>query len=317
MGFTQKAASCCQNCDGAFGFSDGTYDYVVGGWTGGSTSLKTFWRSSDSGANWSAQSDFAYKFHFASATVVNNVAYVVGGDFYNFTVDGAYRKDAYKFESGSWTQISADCGIGNRCLAALVHLNGDFYLIGGQSDTTKNNVFDTVLKSTDGCANFTSLVADTKPSGFRGGLLSGAFVTYKNLIWKIGGGIYTDTSKAREYDTAIYTSPNGVDWTYRGEFRGPGRNYSQLCVYNDKIYLFGGFNDITSGSHTESPGNLSDYWTIELLSSGKIVQTYKGLCDWGSRHAHAIWTNSSGVMFFGGSGKAGGFITGECWLFTE
>lgn len=315
--FSQKSAACCQSCDGAFGFSDGTADYVVGGWTGGSTSLKAFWKSTDVGANWVQQSDFAYKFHFGAVCVYNNVAYVVGGDYYNFTVDGAYKKSSYKFQGGAWTQIASDCGMGNRCLAALVCLGGDFYLIGGQSDLTKNNVFDTVLKSTDGCASFTSILADTKPSGFRGGLVGGAYCVYKNLIWRVGGGIYTDTAKAREYDTAIYTSPDGINWTYRGEFKGPGRNYSQLAVYNDKIYIFGGFNDLTSGSHVESPGNMKDYWTIELLSSGRIVQTYKGLCDWGTRHAHTVWANSSGLMMFGGSGKAGGLITGECWLFTD
>jgi len=317
MTFTLKSAAATQACDGAFGFSDGSADYIVGGWTGGSTSLNKFWKSTDGGANWVAQSDFAYKFHFAAVTIVGNVPYIVGGDYYNFTVDGAYRKDAYKFQSGSWTQIASDCGIGNRCLAALVYLGSSFYLIGGQSTLAKSSVFDTVMRSDDGCATFTSILADTKMQGFTGGLTGGAFIVYQDLIWKIGGGIYTNTTFGREYDTQILSSPDGINWTYRGEFRGQGRNYAQMCVHNGKIYLFGGFNDTVSGANVESPGNMSDYWTIELLSSGKIVQTYKGLCDWGSRHAHTIWTNSSGIMMFGGSGNLGGFVTNECWLYTE
>ena len=317
MGFTQKSTNQYFATDGVFGFNDGTYDYLTGGWAGGSTTYNYFYRSSDDGATFSAQTAFTFNAHTFQSCVANNVAYIVGGDTYNKTVGGDWKRSSHKFESGAWSQIAANPGIADRCLGALVYHNDDFYLIGGQYNLTVASAYHTVLRSTDGLTTFTEVLSDTRTQGFFGGLLWGSVVSYKGLLWKIGGGVYTDTPYwCRKYDTNIFSSPDGVSWTWRGRFKGAGRNYPQCLVFNDKIYVFNGFNPLTH-ANVQSPGNMSDYWTLELLSSGKIVQTYKGTTDWGTRHALACWLGNGGIMMFGGSGGVGGTPTRECWLYTD
>lgn len=295
--------------DGAFGFSDGVAEYITGGWGGGTNTRKSFHKSVNGGVNFTQQSDFLWNGHSFASCIVNGVAYVVGGDVYSPINDGGFIKKSAKFESGTWSQISADCGIENRCIAALVYLNDDFYLIGGQEDTTKATAYHTVLKSTDGCANFTSILADSTPY-FKGGLTWGAFCVYKGEIWRVTGGVYTDSIIYREHRTAMHSSVDGINWTYRGEFRGLGRNYPQLIVYNEKIWVIGGYNGCYGG-------NLADIWTIEVLASGKIVQNYVGVPDFSGRHAQTCWINSdeTGILMFGGTTNSG--ATNECWLITE
>ena len=103
-----------------------------------------------------AQTDFNHKFHTAASCVVDDKAYIVGGDFFNPSIDGDYRRSSHKFESGSWSQIASNAGIGNRCLGGMVYLNGSFgfYIVGGQDDISGTNVSDTVMRSDDGCQSF-------------------------------------------------------------------------------------------------------------------------------------------------------------------
>lgn len=321
MTFTQKSSNQYFTADGVFGFSDGTYDYLLGGWQSGAT-RKDFHRSADGGVTFTAQTDFGYRAHTWQACfdIDEGKAYLVGGDTYNQISEGDWRRSSHKFEAGSWSQIAANPGIENRCLGSLVKLGDDFYLIGGQDVHTNNTptVYDTVLKSTDGLQTFTTILADTKTQGFRGGLLWGSCVAYKGEIWKVCGSIYLASPNLwrRGYETNILSSSDGITWTWRARFKGAGRHYHQCVVYNEKIYVFNGFHG-TVVSLTDSPGNLKDFWTIEKLSSGKIVQTYKGLCDWGSRHAATVWANHNGIMFFGGTGTASDLACQDCWLYTE
>lgn len=295
--------------DGTFGFNDGTYDHLVGGWTAGSVSYKTHYRSADNGATWSAQADYAYEFHTAATAVVNNVAYIVGGDVFAPSMNGDWNRSSNKFESGAWSQISANCGIGDRCLMGFAYHEGDFYAVGGQSAINKTDAIHTVIKSTNNCASFTQIVADTRTIGFKGGNLWGCVVSYKGLLWKICGEVYYEGAALwrRESDTAIWTSPDGVTWTHACDFKGYGRGYPQCIVYNDKIWIFGGFH----GNHF----NLNEVWTIEKTTAGRIIQTYLGTADYGGRHAMAIWEGANGILMFGGSDNA--VPNQDCWLITE
>lgn len=297
--------------DGTFGFYDGTYDHLVGGWTSGDISYKTHYRSSDNGANWTQIADFPYEFHTAATAVVNNVGYVVGGDVFAPSQQGDFRRDSYKYQSGAWTQISANCGIGDRCLTGFAYHEGAFYMVGGQSTIAKSSAIHTVLRSTDDCASFQQIVADTRTIGFKGGNLWGSVVSYKGLLWKICGEVYYEGSAPwrREADTAIWTSPDGINWTHVADFKGVGGGYPQTIVYNDKIWLIGRYH----GNYL----NIDGIWTIEKLANGRIKQTYMGstASSYGSRHAIAAWVNPTGLMLFGGSNNA--TAQQDVWRITE
>jgi len=308
--FTEKSASVAQACDGAVGWYDGTYDYILGGWLGGTTTLAKFWRSANGGASFSAQSDFSYPFHTAANCVVNNVLYLVGGDIYSPQPANSndYVRSSMKFEAGSWSTIAADCDMADRCLSALVFLDDAFYLIGGQATTDKTGtVYNTVLRSDDGCANFTSILADTKAQGFGSGQVYGACVAWRGLLWMICGGVYDNDVVKREPDRHIFSSPDGITWTYRADFAGVGRGYPECIVYNDRLYVIGGYNGMYGA-------NLQGVWTIDLLADGRFIQEFH-LPTFSDRHAHSAWVSSAGILVFGGTSNAG--LKSDCWLIEE
>lgn len=309
MGYTRRATSTAKLGDGTFGFWDGTADYLVGGWLSSDSpqTNKTFWKSENGGVTFTQQSDFDYRFHTAATCVVDDVAYIVGGDTLNVTYDGDWRRSSHKFESGVWSQIAANPGIENRCLGALVYLNGSFYYIGGQSSiTTSIEYYHTVLRSDDGLTTFTEIQSDLLSQGFRTNLAWGGFVTYRGKIWRIGGGV----SGEPKHETSIFSSTDGITWTYRGNFRGLGRYYHQCVVHNGKIWVFNGKNEAFTGYQPSA--NSDDVWTIEEMNGGKIIQTYKGTTAWARRHAQAMWVSPAGINCFCGS-----VGTADMWTYQE
>lgn len=298
MGFVKMADAVAQTGDGTFGFWDGTYNHLVGGWSvlASPQTFKTHWRSDNDGVTFSALPDFDYRFHTAATCVVNNVAYIVGGDTLSPTYDGDWRRSSHKYENGAWSQIAANPGIANRCLCQLVYLNDEFFLIGGQSSITTGIVYyDTVLRSTDGLNTFTEVVSDTKTFGMQTNLAWGAYATHRGKIWRVCGRQHSSLGT----DTAIFSSVDGINWDYRGRFRGTGRNYLRLLSHNGRLFVFNGHNARTN-EYLPS-GNISDYWIIDELNGGRLVQTYMGSTGWSARHAPCIWSSPKGIFCFSGS----------------
>ena len=293
--------------DGFTGHFDGTANWIIGGWASGTDIRKSVYKSTDGGITWVAQADYAYRGHCMAHCKKGNDLYIVGGDEYTASYEGRQVTDSYKLSNGVWTQMNSDCGIGNRVFGDLVNHEGNFYYIGGQTshDPVGTPVFHTVLKSTDNCANFTVVNADTTAQ-FKGGNRHGSTVSYGGLMWKILGGLYHDDISKREYITSIYSSPDGVTWTYKGEFPGYGRQYHQTIVWNNRIYLFNGFN-------ASYGWNLDDVWSAEMVGD-KLKWRYEGTSDWGNRHALTIWETNEGLMMFGGTRNASPTATQECWL---
>lgn len=307
MGFTKRADSVAQLGDGTFGFHSGGYDYLLGGWTSTPPyTVNKFWRSGNNGVTFEAQSDFAYGLHTPQSCVVDEIAYLVGGDTINYTNEGDWRRASYKCENGVWSQIAANPGIENRCLGSLVHLNDNFYLIGGTTSTDIGSAtqYRTVLRSEDGLQTFTEILADTRAQGFDAPLGHGAYCVHRGKIWRIGGG-YHSAWYLTQPETSIYSSVDGISWEYRGRFKGLGRIYPQVISHNGKIYVFNGANlgayEGTADVQSSSDPDLRDWWTVEELNGGRLVQTYKGQTGWSHRHAAAIWSSPQGIKCFCGS----------------
>lgn len=303
MGYTLKTAnmSPVPQMDGTWAFYSNGADYLVGGWDGVAPTFKTVFKSTNQGVTWSALPDFNHRFHTAATCVVNGVGYIVGGDQLSPTVDGDWRRSSHKFDNEVWTQIAANPGIQNRALSCMVHLDDSFYVIGGQSDNSGTVVYDTVLRSDDGLNTFSTILADTKTQGFTNPLSWGSCWVHQGLIWSICGSRH-----ASPQGKFIFSSPDGITWTYRGTFRGLSRSYCQVISHNGRIWVFNGHNSRFNSAGNPT-GNLRDVWTIDVLNGGRIVQTYQGQTGWGIRHAMSIWSNPQGIMCCLGIGV-------DCWL---
>lgn len=202
------------------------------------------------------------------------------------------KKHPIKYENGIWTLISLDCGIGNRILGDLLYHNNAYYFFGGQSDLTVGSTFNSILKSTDNCASFQLLNANTIPN-FYGGLSLKSFISKYNYMWKFGGGIYSNTLDNRTYDTAIWRSQDGLSWEYFGEMPCVGRHYHNLVSVGNKIYIFAGVNP----SHGL---NLNDIWSVEYVDN-KLVWAAEGIMPFSGRHAVAGFEHQGAIIISGGS----------------
>lgn len=299
LSYTLKSNNQAFAGDGFLGYHQDGVDYLFGGWTSIGGAVNDTYTSADKGATFTQIADMYQQGHTLASAIKDNVLYVVGGDVLS------PNNTSYKFEAGVWSQISADCGINNRVLGQLVEHNGDFYYFGGQVGLTiAAGVFDTILKSTDNCANFTSINADTKPE-FYGGLHYGSVVSYKGLLWKICGGMYDNNPAIRTYDTQVFSSPDGVTWAARGMFKGVGRSYTKCIVFKNRIYLF-------NGANTYYGVNLDDVWSMGF-SNNKVDWRYEGVAPWGTRHALEIWKSGDSLLMFGGSANPSNVETQECW----
>jgi len=307
MGFRKRAASVAQIGDGTWGFWLDGADWLVGGWGSAPPyTVNKVWKSENDCVTFAAQTDFAYPVHTPQACVVNDVAYIVGGDTISFSYGGAYVKSSYKFENGTWSQIAADPGIANRCLGCLLFLDDSFYLVGGQSTTARDTgtLYNTVLRSDDGLQSFTEILSDTTTQGFVGTCVQGSCCVHRGKLWRVTGG-YHSSFNQQEPDTKIFSSTDGITWEYRGRFKGFGRIYPQVLSHNGKIYVFNGQNgggwESNSDVLSSTDFDLIDYWTIEELAGGRLIQTYKGQTGWSHRHAPAIWSSPNGIRCFCGS----------------
>lgn len=289
--------------DGTFGFHGNGKEFLVGGWDGVAPTFKTVFKSDNRGVTWSALADFNHKFHTGATCIVNGIAYVVGGDQLSPSVDGDWRRSSHSFDTSTevWTQIAANPGVQNRCLAGLAFLNDSFFLVGGQDDNFGTNVYNTVLRSDDGLATFTTAQSDTKTQGFRNPLSWGTIVAHQGLLWSVCGSQHVGA-----HGKQIFSSPDGITWTYRATFRGLSRTYCQVLSHGGRLWLFNGHN-ARFNSAGNPTGNLSDVWTIDVLNGGRIVQTYQGQTAWSARHAATTWSTPGGIMCaLGGAG--------DCWL---
>lgn len=305
MGYHLKNAgmSGIPAMDGTWGFYGNGADYLVGGWDGVAPTYKTVFKSVNNGVSWTSLADFNHNFHTAATCVIDGVGYIVGGDQLSPTVDGDWRRSSHKFDSSTetWTQIAANPGIANRCLGGLAYLNGSFFMLGGQSDNDGTITYDTVLRSDDGLETFSEIQSDTKTQGFSNPLSWGSFLVHQNQLWSVCGSRHVDP-----HGKFIFSSSDGITWTYRGSFRGLSRTYCQVLSHNGRLWVFNGWN--AKFNSTGNPaGNLRDVWTIDTLNGGRIVQTYQGLTAWSSRHAMSIWSNPNGIMCALGIGN-------DCWM---
>jgi hypothetical protein len=271
--------------DGSWGFSIGGNDFIAFGWTSALGSDKEFYKSTNNGTSYTQQTDVPFtKRHTAATFNLDGSAYVVGGDVFTTATD------SWVFNGTTWTQKASDCGIGTRNLMGAAYLNGNFYLIGGQVGRfISSGKFDNVLRSTDNCVSFTQVA--TTP--FTGGNLWGACAAFKGRIWKVGGGIYDDTAglALRTYPKEIYSSADGITWVYEGMFPGSGRQYHQTIVFDNKLWVIGGF--FNSGATTD---NLGDTW----YSSNGVDWTQLTGSAITDLHAMTIWVGSDNKLHSSG-----------------
>jgi hypothetical protein len=196
-------------------------------------------------------------------------------------------------------------------------LTNKFICIGGQSgsiatDQTNFPVYHKVWHSTDECATWTEVNADTRLApngGFEGGIAYSSFIQYGGIdgrrIWKILGGVYHAFNDAnRTFPREIFYSDDlGTTWSYFGLFPGSGAQYCQLKVINNVVL-------VCMGGNFNIGGNIKQHYYFDgtRFKNAPFWDISDDNFPEGNRHAHTIWkpnpTIEKLMLGFGSSNSA-------------
>ena len=287
--------------------------WIFGGWLGGSNTINNQFSSSD-GITWNAESAAPWTGrHTCAHTNKPNAdgwIYLVNGDPYNIGNDGFLAKGSYRFNGTIWETITTDNGLGGYSLGELAELSDGFYYIAGQLTTDKTTARREVWKSTDNCATFTK-VGDLP---FDSGQVTGnVFILNVNdRIFKIGGGLYSDTLNLRTFPRKIYSTADGITWRYEGEmpYSMYGRTYSQIVNFAGGAWMIGGIQ----GSYLRNGGNLNlaEVW----VTTDGINWVKQTTIPWATRHAATAWEGSDGIYICCGTSGVGMTLLSDAWKMT-
>jgi len=153
---------------------------------------------------------------------------------------------------------------------SLAELGGEIYIINGSSNDRErnaNNATPNVVKSADG--DSWSLVAQT--SGISDPINLGAATVFDD-----GGGdkIFITGGFDGEADDAVWSSPDGSEWTQRANLPTQVTTFVSpiLTTHNGRMYLIGGEgvgldanSDMLSEVYSTSDGT---NWTLDLAEDG-------------------------------------------------
>ena len=277
--------------DGQFACELNSNSYTLGGWTSGGGSNKNVYKSADL-ITWNQLPDAPWTDrHTFGQFILNDIAYVVGGDVFT------PASDSWKFENDIWTELSSDCGIGNRSLMGSVVHNGDFYLIGGQLTINgTGDLFTTVMKSTDLGVSFSVIQANTP---FGNGNCYGNPISFNGYIWVFAGGIYDESSEWFQYQKIAWRSLDGISWECVGVAPFTPVQYTQVIVWDSKIWIMGGNNQFMKNKDRfDSVGNSNQvYCSIDGIEWRELKNP-----SWEPKHAHSLFIKGSDLILVNGTG---------------
>ena len=278
--------------DGANMIQMGDYLYLYGGWTAES-SWNDIYRSNGDLSTWERMPDAPWEGrHTFGLGKLSSGLFVFGGDYFHDIFDVWRSNDGTNFQK---VADNLEATVKRRLIYGTCVHNNKLYVMGGQlflEDTAAG--LDDVWESANGLA--WKKIADGKT--FLGKNLAGCVTSFNGRIWVVGGGYYRHPDSTVKWTSHIYTSVDGVNW--RQEQDGPwaGRQYANVCVWDNRLWMVGGNNG----------QNLADIWYMN--KDGSWVQ-YTPPNLFTARHAAAIAVYNNKLAF------ACGDYNNECWVIEK
>ncbi len=247
--------------------------FVLGGWRFNGTEWKSYsdvWESED-GVNWQLLNSSPPYSHYSSFVVFNRKIW-------------AFSERSYYSDDGKeWKEVttSIPMEVHNR---VTVFKNRLWY--------QKNRL---IMSSSDGLT--WRIETEQAPWQEREEV---KMIVFKAKLYLLGGSVNYNTGNDFYYND-IWVSSDGRKWkeiVKNAEW--PGRYWFSLEVFDNKLWLFGGW-DYHQQNNGEF-GNLNDIW---VSSDGKSWENLKFKVIWPSRHAVFTWTDKNGLWMSSGYGHGG------------
>lgn len=219
----------------------------------------------------------------------------VGNHFYSLGGWTAVPEESYndiyrsKGDLSTWKKLPNAPWHGRHTFG-IAKITSILYIFGGDY---LHNVFDVWL-SPDGI--IWKRIATNK--AFLGKNISGSVVSFHGKIWVIGGGYYDHFDPSIRWTNHIYSSPNGKNWTRQPDAPWAGRQYTDVCVWDNKLWMVGGNNGT----------NLADIWYME--KDGTWVQ-FEVPAEYVGRHATAVGVYRNKLVITCGN------YHNDCWVIEK
>lgn len=239
---------------------------------------------------------------FHQVVTWNGKLWLVGG----YTKDGDKSDVWWSNDGAQWTLATANAGFSPRTGHQLVVYNNQLWVIGGAvGKEYKNDVWS----SRDG----THWVLQTANAAFAP-RTSYQAVAYKNKLWVIGGrlgDIKYSNGQLTGLSNDVWSSLDGINWTQQtasAEFLP--RMGHQVAVFNNKLWLVGGFNlsdygDVWSsrdGSHwlqetAKAAFGFRNFSSLAVYNNQLWVIAGHTIDSAGNRYANDIWSSPDGIAW--------------------
>ncbi len=232
--------------------------------------------SSEDGVNWEEHPAIPTK-----AGINIPVQYVYKDKMWIVSNEGELFSSA---DGNQWELVNAKPAWGKRYAAGGVVFKGKMWLFGGHQDRTLKN---DIWFSEDG-VNWKKSPTNAQWSPRQ---LFGNVVVKDDKIWIIGGGVI-DYFPFKAYRD-VWVSSDGINWKeVTDDAPWPGRIWSNCVVYNNRIFLLGGFRSQPVWE------NRGDVW---YSKDGKEWTELKTDLSWDARHEHSSYVYRNNIWVVGGN----------------
>jgi len=295
---TAKAAFATRDGAGALVFEDKMW--LLGGWNPYDKKFfpricnSEVWTSTD-GANWilHTHADWEGR-HTAGYAVHQKKMWIVGGD----PIQGHYQNDVWSSADGVlWELVNSRVPWGPRVLHYTVAFHDRIWVLGGQTlppFAPETEVFyNDVWSSADGSK--WECILEHAPWSPRG--MIGGSVVFNDRIWLLGGGTYdTPQRPKRDYFNEVWSTPNGVEWEQHPTAPWMPRQYHDVAVFDEKMWVLEGFN--------ADGGNRKDVW----FSADGVLWHEVPDTPWAPRHAASVFVYADALWMVTGNN-----MTSDVW----
>jgi hypothetical protein len=261
----------------------GKFLYSFGGWNVPEQSYNDVYRSKGDLSVWQKLPDAPWHGrHVYGIAQLNGFTYVIGGDYLQTTFDVWRTADGR-----NWTLLATDV-LDNRILYGCTVHNGYIYIVGGAG-------YNDVWRSRDGVR--WEQVADNVKF-LNGECFGGSLASFNKKLWIVCGG--TNGYGHGEIRKEVWSSIDGRKWKQEKDFGGSKRYYTDVCVWDNKLWVIGGYNF--------EEGNTRSIWYMKPDGTWKefiAPNNYIG------RHATAVAVYNNSLAITCGN------YNNDCWVIEK
>jgi N-acetylneuraminic acid mutarotase len=257
--------------------------YSFGGWNVPERSYNDVYKSSGDLSAWEKLPDAPWHGrHVYGIASMNGATYIIGGDNLQSTFDVWRTSDGE-----NWTLLATNI-LGNRIYYGCTAHNGYLYIVGGAGHND-------VWRSRNGIK--WEPVADNVEF-LKGECFAGSLASFHGKLWMVCGG--TNGYGQGEIRKEVWSSIEGKVWKKERDFGGSKRYYTDICVWDNKLWVIGGYN------HEE--GNIKSIWYMKPDGTWKEYETPN---DYIGRHATAIAVYNNSLVITCGN------YNNDCWVIEK